>query len=205
MWLWAPGRVEVEERQIEASQGRGVKVVEAMRGGKLEVTAAFLFAGQENRDPRDEQRLRQTLDDGVDQGAQVGLRVERPSEVDESLAIVETPAIEDAVDARLDGTLQRVEGEARNDDGREQAPGAQVGQARVNGLGEERDDAKVEADQGRRRQGVGDAALEDEVDVHEAVADDSPGEREWQKDEAEPYKVLQGRWARSNRPGKEMT
>ena len=53
----------------------------------------------------------------------------------------------------------------------------------MNDLGDEGDDAEVEADEGGGGEGVGYAALEDEVDVHEAVADDGPAEGEGQEDE----------------------
>ena len=46
-----------------------------------------------------------------------------------------------------------------------------------------RDDAEVEADEGGGGERVGDAALEDEIDVHQAVADDGPAEGEGEEDE----------------------
>ena len=45
-------------------------------------------------------------------------------------------------------------------------------------LGGDGDDAEVDADQGGGGKRIGDAALEDEVDVHQAVADDGPAEGE---------------------------
>ena len=59
-------------------------------------------------------------------------------------------------------------------------------------LSGEGDDGEVEADEGGGREGVGDAALEDEVHVHEAVADDSPGEGERQEDQREADEVGDG-------------
>ena len=59
-------------------------------------------------------------------------------------------------------------------------------QAAVHDLGRDRDDAEVKADQQRRRQRVGDAALEDQVDVHQPVADDGPAEGQRQDDQREP-------------------
>ena len=53
---------------------------------------------------------------------------------------------------------------------------------------DERDDAEVEADQGGGGERVGDAALEDEVHVHQAVADDGPAEGQRQEDQRERTK-----------------
>ena len=50
-------------------------------------------------------------------------------------------------------------------------------------LSGEGDSAEVEADEGGGGEGVGHAALEDEVDIHEAVADDGPAEGEREEDE----------------------
>ena len=60
------------------------------------------FGGEEDGDAGDEQGLRQALDDGVEQGAEVGLGVEAAAEVDQGLAVVEALLVEDAVDAGLD-------------------------------------------------------------------------------------------------------
>jgi hypothetical protein len=60
-----------------------------------------------------------------------------------------------------------------------------LGQAGVDLFGDERDDAEVDADQSAGGQRVGHAALEDEVGVHEPVADDGPAEGERQEDERE--------------------
>ena len=45
------------------------------------------------------------------------------------------------------------------------------------------DSREVHADQGSGRERVGDAAFEDQIDVHEAVAHDRPAERKWDQDE----------------------
>ena len=69
-------------------------------------------------------------------------------------------------------------------------------------LGGERDDAEVEADEGGGGEGVGDAALEDEVDVHEAVADDGPAEGERKEDEREAGELGEQRRGRASRRGR---
>ena len=45
------------------------------------------------------------------------------------------------------------------------------------------DDAEVEAYEGCRGERIGDSALEDEIDVHQAVADDRPAEGEGDEDQ----------------------
>ena len=100
--------------------------------------------------------------------------------------------VEEAVDAVLDDALEGIEDEAGDDDGGDEAPLADVMQAGVDDFGDEGDDAEVEADEGGGGEGVGDAALEDEVDVHEAVADDGPAEGEGQQDQREQSDLGEG-------------
>ena len=61
----------------------------------------------------------------------------------------------------------------------------------MNDFGRGGNDGEVEGDEGGGGEGIGDAALEDEVDVHEAVPDDGPGEGKGQEDEGEADDVLE--------------
>src|SRR5271165_1145251 len=104
-------------------------------------------------------------------------------------------AVEYAVDPALEAALQGVEELRGDEDGDDQAPLADcVGQMGVDLLGDERHDGEIGADQRARRQSVGNAALEDEVGVHEPVADDGPTEGEGEKDEGEPGDFLGDKW-----------
>ena len=78
----------------------------------------------------------------------------------------------------MDEALEGLENQAGDDDGEDQAPLAQALtlQVSVDGFGGEGDKAKVGAHQGGGGERVGDAPLEDEVDIHQAVADDRPAE-----------------------------
>ena len=58
-------------------------------------------------------------------------------------------------------------------------------------LRDEGDDAEVEADNGGGRERVGDAALEDEIDIHQSVTDDGPAEGERQEDQRKPGELGQ--------------
>ena len=55
--------------------------------------------------------------------------------------------------------------------------------------GDQGDDAEVGAKQQARGQRVGHAALEDQVGVHQPVADDGPTEGEGQKDDGEAGQI----------------
>ena len=120
----------------------------------------------------------------MEQPVQVGLRAQAAAEGDQGLAIVVALAVEDPVDPVLNSAFEGFEKLRRDNDGGDQAPRARAGQAGVNHLCREGDRTKIKADQGSRRQGVGDAALEDQVDVHQAVADNGPAEGQGQKDQA---------------------
>ena len=93
----------------------------------------------------------QALHDGVEQGAEVGLRVEPAAEFDQRLAIVEALLVEDPIDAGLDHALERIEDEAGDDDGGDAGPRRRGwAEPGVDDLGGERDDAEVERRPARR-------------------------------------------------------
>ena len=133
--------VEVEEAEVERGGARRlarlVRPCEAASSKRGRAGADIGSSdGEEDGDAGDQQRLREALDDGVDQGAEVGLGVEAAAEVDQGLAVVEALLIEDAVDAGLDHALERIEDEAGDDDGGQQAPDAEgCGSAGVDDLG----------------------------------------------------------------------
>ena len=107
-WRWRP--CEAASSNTGAREGRGV---------------GLGLRGEEDGDAGDQERLWQTLDDGVNQGAEVGLRVEGAAKVDQGLAVVEALLIEEAINPALDGALERVEDESGDKDDRKQAPEAE--------------------------------------------------------------------------------
>ena len=117
--------------------------------------------------------------------------VEAAAELDQGLAVVEAFLVEDAVDAGLDGAFERIEDDAGDDDGRQQAPDAQVGQAGMDDLAGDCDDAEVDTYERGGRERIGDAALEDEIDVHETVTHDGPAEGEGQEDQRKPRELCE--------------
>ena len=192
-------RVEVQERQVERwAESIGVVGLQnpkAMRGYEIEVghgvTRGFglVFACKKHCDAGNKQSLRQPFDDRIDEGPKVSLRVKGTTEIDQGLTVVEALLVEDAVHPCLDGSFERIEDEAGSDDGRQQTPDAEVWEPGMDKLCREGNHAKVEADQGCRRQRIGDAAFEDQVDIHQAVAHDRPRKGERKKDEREPDQV----------------
>ena len=140
--------------------------------------------GQEDGDAGDQQGARQLLDDGVEQGLEIGFGTEAAAEFDQRLAVVVAMAVKGAVDPALNAALEGVEDGGRDQDGDDQAPLAhRFGQRGVHHHGDERDDAEVAAQDQAGGQRVGHAALEDQVGVHQPVADDGPTEGERQKDQ----------------------
>ncbi len=143
------------------------------------------------RDAGDEQRAREPVGYGGEHRVEIGFGAEAAAEFDQRLAVVVASAVEDAIDAGLNSALERIEKLRGDDDGGDEAPGAEAGQILVDQLCRNGDRAEIQSDERSRRERVSDAALEDEVHVHEPVADDGPGEGERQKDEAEPGDLVE--------------
>ena len=66
-----------------------------------------------------------------------------------------------------------------------QSPCAQARQAGVDHLRGDGDDSKVESDQRRGRERIGDAALEDQVNIHQPITNDGPAEGQRKEDQRE--------------------
>ena len=129
--------------------------------------------------------------------SQVSFGAEAAAELYESFAVVVTMAVKELIEPGLKAALERVEELGGDEDGDDQAPFADCcGQQQVDFFGDEGDDAEVDADQCSCSQGVGYAALEDEVGVHQAIADDGPAEGQRQEDERQAGDLLKndGNW-----------
>ncbi len=173
------GMVEVEETEGQIALFVAHFVGQAVRGGQPQPAGILR---QKNCHPRDEQGARQLLDDGVEQRLQIGFGAQAAAEFDQRPAVVVAMAVESAIDPALNAALERIEDGSRDQNGSDQAPLAhRLRHGVVNHDRNERDDAEVSADDKTRGQHVGHAALEDQVRVHQPVADDGPGEGERQK------------------------
>ncbi len=149
-----------------------------------------VVGGKNHSDPGHQQGARQAIDDGVHQCPQVRLGTESAAKLDQRCTVVISFAIEDAVHPFLNGTLQRIEYLRRQDDGNDQAPGSEAGQVLVHHFAGYRDQAEVDTDHGGRRERVGDAAFEDQVHVHQPVANDGPAEGQRQDDQRNDGQLL---------------
>ena len=94
----------------------------------------------------------------------------------------------------MNGAFERFEKLGGDNDGGDQAPRSRAGQAGMYHLCREGDRTKIKPDQRSRRQGVGDPALEDQVDIHQAVADNGPAKGQRQKNQANARPAWPERW-----------
>ena len=148
------GLIEVKKAQIERrdpslhhKRVRG----RAVAGGQR--VAAVARSERKTATRATRQRPREPIDDGAEQRTQIGLRAQAATELDQRLAVVVALAVEDAVDALLNGALERVEELRGNDDRGDQSPGAEARQPFVNQLAGDGDQQEVEARRGSRSPG----------------------------------------------------
>ena len=153
-----------------------------MLGGEAVLSGCVL---EEDGDAIDEQGAGQAIDDGIQQRFEIGEGAEASTEGDEGGTVIVALAVEEAVDAHLDGSLERLEEERRYDDGGQESPDTEAAQAGLSESGGDGKKREIDADEGGGGEGVGDAALEDEVDVHHAIAHDGPAEGEREDDHAD--------------------
>ena len=125
------GGVEVEEAEGQRALRAGGDAVDGgVRFGGQAVSRGqaqpVLVFRQEDRDARNQQGARQALDDGFEQGMEIGFGTEPAPELNQRLAVVVAVAVEDAIDPALDAPLQRLEN--CGDDEDRDAPGPTRGQ-----------------------------------------------------------------------------
>ena len=195
------GGVEVEEAEGECALGAGGDAVDrGVRLGRQAVgrgqAKAVLVFRQKDCDARYQQGARQALDDGFEQGMEIGLGTQAAAEFNQGLAVVVAVAVEDAIDPALDTTLQGLENRGDDQDREPQSPLADSRRhVDVNLFGGQGHDAEVAAQEQTGGEGVGHTALEDEVSVHQPVANDGPAESQRQEDDGEAGDTVE-------RPGK---
>src|SRR5580704_5725451 len=131
---------------------------------------------QEDGEAIDEKRLRDTIEDGGDEWLEANFVGERATEFDERAAVIEAVAIEKAVEASLNADAQRFDEESGDDNG-DDGSGRARGETRtMSHFADDGDDGEVDSDDGRSSESIREAALEDDVYVHQAVADDGVAE-----------------------------
>ena len=174
----------LERLLLEKAQIERAGVGDAERLGQAEMLG-LLGAGEEDGDAVHQQRAREAVDHRAEHLVEIGFGAQVAAELDQGAPVVVTLAIEHAVEALLDPVLHGLEQERGHDHGHHQAGGPGAGHARVHDLRRHADRAEVETQNGRRRQRVGHAALEDDVHVHQPVADDGVAEGQGQEHQRE--------------------
>jgi hypothetical protein len=147
---------------------------------------------QQHGDAGNQKSARQLLDDRVKQGLKIGFRTEATAKFDQRLAVIVAMAVKGAVDPALRAALEGIENRGRNQDGDDQTPGAHgLRHGVVHQNGDQRDDAEVAAQKQSCGQRVSHAALEDQVGIHQPVADNGPTEGQRQNNLREAGEIRQ--------------
>src|SRR6266404_918161 len=136
-----------------------------------------------NRKPIDEQRLGDAVHDRAEHGIEAYFIRQGAPEFNQRAAIVEAVAVEKAVEAPLNSFAERLEQKGCDNNGDHAANRAR--RLRVEDIGNEGHERKINRGDGRRGRGVGQASLEDDIHVHQAVADDGIAETQGNQHEAQ--------------------
>src|SRR5208282_6070203 len=165
---------ERRPRRVEKTQIEGAFGAESHRAGQHE-PAGIIRILEENGEAIDEQRLGKPIEHGAEERINANFIRERAAELDECAAIVEAVAIKKVVEARLHPVAQRLKEKCGDDDGDHRSEGARR-QGAVRKLANERDRREVDRNDAGGGERISEAALEDDVHVHQAVADDGVAE-----------------------------
>ena len=141
----------------------------------------FFVTTQKNRNAVHCQGSRQPIEDGGEQRVQIRFRAELPAELDQGAAVVIDRAIKSLIDAILNPFAHRIKQKRGNDDSQDpsQRPGA--GLPHVDQRGYSGYQREIHSRYRRCGQGINHAPLENQVNVHQAVAEDGVAERERQQ------------------------
>ncbi len=169
--------LHVQEVEIEPAG-----VGDAVRLGQRELLR-LLGIGQEDRQAIDQQSARQPVDDRGEHLVEIGFGVQVAAKLDQRLAIVITLAIEELVEILLHPVLEGIEQQRGDGDGDHQSDRTGAGEILVEQHRRHADRGEVGCGDGAGRDGVGHAALEDQVHVHQAIAEDGVAEGQRQEDQ----------------------
>ena len=161
-----PGRAE--ETKIER-----FRETHAHRASQAEI-AGIGDVLDKNRQAIDEKRLRDAVHHGAEHGLKPHFVGERAAEFDQGAAIVQTVAIEEAIETRLNPFAERLEEKRGDDDGDDAADGSV--RLRMKNLGDQRHEEEVNRGDRSRGRRIGQAAFEDDVHIHQAVTNDGVAE-----------------------------
>src|ERR1700688_578795 len=138
----------------------------------------------------DEQSLGNAVHDRAQHGVETHFIGEGAAEFNQGAPVVEPVAVEETIQARLNPFAKRLKQEGGNDDSDHAA--CRSAGLRVEDLGNQGDEREVHGGNGGGGRGVGQTALEDDVDVHQAVANDGVAEAQGNEHQAEHGKLHPG-------------
>src|SRR5579871_1016154 len=171
----------VESCAVKVEKAKGQFVLRRRGEKPMRCSEAHASGGlrEKDRDAGDEQSARKPLDDGIEQRVDIGFGAQSAAELNQGLPVVVLLPVKGLVNPPLDAALEWIEDRGGHQDGDHKCPPAdRRRKAVVDHLSNEGDDTEVAAEQRRRGEGVGYAALEDQVGVHQPVANDGPAEGE---------------------------
>ncbi len=168
------GRGSAQEIQIEAAglghaEGRGQKEL-----GRV-------AHRQENGHAIHQQRPRQAIDHRTQHPVQIGFRAQLAPKFDQRLAVVVAGAIEELIDTLLDPFAHRVKEQRGDHHGQDQPDRSRTRDLGVDQFRDSSHYREVNPDNRGRRQRVHHAPLENQVHVHQPVAEDGISEGQGQQ------------------------
>ncbi len=185
----AAGRLE-ENRSTGKFLPRGCDEGEIQRLAKAHAhgtsqahRAGILLIFNKNSQAVDEKRLRDAIHHGTQHGLEPDFIRQGAAEFDQRAAVVKAIAVEEAVQARLNTFAERLK-EKRGDHDGDHA-GDRAAALQREDLGDQGHECKVNGSDRRGSRGIGQAAFENDVHVHQAIADDGVTKTQGNQDQAE--------------------
>src|SRR5205085_11343553 len=161
-----PGRIE--ETQVH---GPGKTHT---HGARETHAARLLRVVHENGQAVYQQGLREAVHYGAEHGIKPHFVRQRAAKFDQRAAVIEAVAVEEAVQAGLNPFAEGLKQKCGDDNGDHASH--RPGGRRVEEISNQRHQREVDGGYRRSSGGVGQAALEDDVHVHQAVTNDGVGE-----------------------------
>src|SRR3974390_674047 len=174
---------------VEESQVHLAGVSNAVRLGQHELVRPLRVC-QEDGQAVDHQSVGDAVDDGGQHLVEVGLGVQVAAEFDQRPAVVVTLTVEELVEVVLHPVLEGGKQRGRDGDRDHQADRSGAGKVLMEDFRDAADGREVRRRDGAGCDGVRHTALENEVDVHQAIAEDSVAKRqrkEYQRQHGYPH------------------
>ena len=169
----------IEEAEIQALvAGRGQPWIRAHGLLEPELRRAVVLFRQEERQVLDAQGLAQALPDRRQHPVEVGFGTELAGELHQGPPVIVAVAIEIAVEPLLNPVADGLEQERRDQHDRDQPGIAQVFEVLLHLVAQREDNSVKRSQNADGGQGVGVAAAEDDIHVHQPVPHDGIGQGE---------------------------